>query len=283
MASPIAKSWVYTTVLIENEWGERGTGFIVSRTVERLKGARVERIFLVTNKHVLNKDPTKREEARKILLHMNVKNPDGSILGKSVEVPLLLKDKSKIWREHPDPEVDVLGFDITGLYKLFGIPQIEKKWISYGIIADKSKLRDFDVTIGEEILVIGYPLGLRQESLDLPLVRQGIIASHIGQTFSDYVRESDGSVRKRTLRGFLIDGAVIHGSSGSPVILKPTIGRFVRDGIEMGRVPMLLLGIVAETKYAPIPMSEGVIPSFAGLGLAFDAETVKETIELFFE
>jgi hypothetical protein len=52
----------------------------------------------------------------------------------------------------------------------------------------------------------------------------------------------------------------------------------------MGFSPPLLLGIIAETTYAPIPISErDYIPSFAGLGLAFDAETVKETIELFFQ
>jgi len=283
MASPIARSWIYTTVLIENEWHEYGTGFIVSRTEQILKGARVERIFLVTNKHVLNKDSKKRHEARKIILHMNIKNSNGSILGKSIEVPLVLKDNSKIWREHPDADVDVLAFDITGLYRVFGISQIEKKWIDYSVIADKNKLRKFDITIGEEILVIGYPLGFRQESLDLPIVRQGIIATNIGETFTDYVSESNGSTRKRTVRGFLIDGAVIHGSSGSPVILKPTIGRFVGNAVQMGgKVPMLLLGIVAETKYAPIPVSQGAIPSFAGLGLAFDAETIKETVELFF-
>ena len=284
MASPIAKNWIYTTVLIENEWRELGTGFIVSRTTQKQRGARIVRIFLATNKHVLNEDSGKRKEARKVILHLNVKTPNGSILGKSVELPLVLKNSSKIWREHPDPEVDVLAFDITALYKVFGISQIEKMWVDYSVIADKAKLRELDVTIGEEILVIGYPLGLRQESLDYPIVRQGIIATHIGQTFTDYIHESNGSLRKRTLRAFLIDGAVIPGSSGSPVILRPMIGRFVGDKIEMGgEVPMPLLGIVAETKYAPIPVPRGAIPSFAGLGLAFDAETVKETIELFFE
>lgn len=50
----------------------------------------------------------------------------------------------------------------------------------------------------------------------------------------------------------------------------------------MGVPQPVLLGIIAETRYAPIETREGNIPSFAGLGLAFDAETVKETIELFF-
>jgi hypothetical protein len=115
-------------------------------------------------------------------------------------------------------------------------------------------------------------------------VRSGIIATRIGETFEDEYQEPDGTKRKRVIRGFLIDGATIPGSSGSPVVLKPTTGRFVKGNIVMGFSPLLLLGIIAETRYAPIPISErDYIPSFAGLGLAFDAETVKETIELFFQ
>ena len=89
-------------------------------------------------------------------------------------------------------------------------------------------------------------------------------------------------MRKRRLHGFLIDGAIIPGSSGSPVILKPTPGRFVKGNIIMTIPPPILLGVIAETKYAPIQSSGKDVHSFAGLGLAFDAETARETIELFF-
>ena len=34
--------------------------------------------------------------------------------------------------------------------------------------------------------------------------------------------------------------------------------------------------------YAPIEFGGGAIPGFAGLGLVFDVETIRETIELFF-
>lgn len=50
MSSPVAKTWVYATVLVENEWGGKGTGFLVARDVaqDRVK------VFLCTNKHVLS-------------------------------------------------------------------------------------------------------------------------------------------------------------------------------------------------------------------------------------
>jgi hypothetical protein len=109
-----------------------------------------------------------------------------------------------------------------------------------------------------------------------------VISTKIGTLLKDQVKDSQGNIRNRTLRAFLIDGATVPGSSGSPVVLKPVIGRIQGGSIVLGSAPPVLLGIVAETKYAPVQLGAGFIPSFAGLGLVFDVETIQETIELFF-
>jgi len=276
MGSPIVETWVYTTMLIENEGGRKGTGFLVSRMIDDKGG----RVFLATNKHVLHKEAEMRQSATWVRLYLNFKNANGSISGKTAKLPLNLNDGSKRWREHPDKDVDVLAFDVSPLIAQY--PQIKRKWADYSDFGDLAKRDELDVTMGDEILVIGYPLGLRQGTTNFPLLRGGIIASRIGETLEDDYQESDSTVRKRTLRGFLIDGATIPGSSGSPVVLKPITGRFVKGKILMDMPPAILLGLVAETRYAPIRTPTGNIPSFAGLGLALDAETVRETIELFF-
>lgn len=276
MASPIAESWLYATMMIENQWGGKGTGFLVNRAIDEQQS----KVFLVTNKHVLHEDLATRQLAKKVVLHLNVKNQDDTISAQAAELTLTLDDGSKRWREHPDVDVDVLALDVTQL--IVQHPQVEKRWSSYSLFADATKLQELDITIGEEITVIGYPLGLRHRTTNFPLIRGGIIATRIGETLEDEIEESDGTPRKRVLRGFLIDGATIPGSSGSPVVLKPTPGRFVKGNIVMGAPQPVLLGIMAETRYAPVRTPAGTIPSFAGLGLAFDAETVRETIELFF-
>ena len=214
-------------------------------------------------------------------MYLNFKKADGSITGKTEKLTLNPNDGHKRWREHPDQDVDVLAFDVSPLIAQY--PQIKGKWADYSDFSDQTKREELDVTIGDEILVIGYPLGLRQGATNFPLLRSGIIATRIGETLVEDYKELDGTLRKRTLRSFLIDGATIPGSSGSPVVLKPTTGRFVKGKIVMGFPPAILLGIVAETRYAPVQTPKGDIPSFAGLGLAFDAETVRETIELFFQ
>lgn len=275
MASPISETWVYATMLIRNEWGEMGTGFLVFRPINDKEG----RVFLVTNKHVLNKTKAVRDNAAEIEVYLNIKNSDGSISGESAKIQLSLPGGIKSWREHPDRDVDVLAIDITGL--IVSYPQIEKKWASYADIADETKRRELEITIGDEIMTVGYPLGLKHRTSNFPLVRAGIISTRIGESLEDEIEEA-GARRTRILRGFLIDGATIPGSSGSPVVLKPTVGRITRGAINLGSAPQVLLGIIAETKIAPIQVNQGTIPSFAGLGLAFDAETIKETIELFF-
>jgi hypothetical protein len=43
----------------------------------------------------------------------------------------------------------------------------------------------------------------------------------------------------------------------------------------------LLLGMIAETIYAPITVPRKATYGFAGLGLAFDGDTIVETSNLF--
>ncbi len=278
IASPIAKTWIYATILIENEWGGKGTGFLVSRETSNDKG----KIFLCTNKHVLNKNKKLRERATKITCYINIEEKDGTVVGKNVKIPLVFSDGTRRWREHPDDFVDVLVFDITNL--IIAIPSMVRKWASYDLFVDEKILKEQDITIGEDVMIIGYPSGFVQGETNFPIVRQGIIASQIGQKYIEIIKDKQGNVvEKKIYRGFLIDGGLIPGSSGSPVILKPVIGRYIGSDINFGPTKPYLLGIVAETRYAGISTNEEeTIPSFADLGIAFDAITIKETIELFF-
>jgi len=264
-------------MLIENQWGQKGTGFLVVRAIDDKHG----RGFLATNKHVLHRDAQMRQNATHVVLHLNIRNEGESVRGQTLHLPLDLGNGSKIWREHPDRDIDVIAFDITPLLSQY--PRIEKRCPDYSFFADGAKLEELDVTIGDDVVVIGHPLGLTHRGTNFPLVRAGMIASRIGESLEDEYEERDGTTRRRVLRGFLIDGATVPGSSGSPVVLRPIAGRLVKNAIVIEPPRPILLGIVAETRYAPIRTPQGEILSYAGLGLAFDAETVKETIELFFQ
>jgi hypothetical protein len=114
-------------------------------------------------------------------------------------------------------------------------------------------------------------------------VRQGIIATKIGERINIRVRQPSGESRRAEIPGFLIDASIIPGSSGSPVVLKPIVGRKIRDRIAIESTKPYLLGIVSATETAAIRVESTLFPTLAGLGIVFDAETIRETIEQFFQ
>lgn len=277
MTSPLVSGgWLHATVPIDNPYGESGTGFLVARVVAPGES----RIFLVTNKHVVCKDAAQRKITPFVVCHFNTKELDGSQGKVSGQLPLNFDDGNSRYREHPDIDTDVAVFDVTDLMVLNS--NFDKRWIDYKAFGIESKRNELDITAGEEIVTIGYPIGLRQGDTNFPLIRQGMIATKIGTKIKDQIQSPDGTLRPREMRAFLIDGATVPGSSGSPVLLKPVIGRIQGNDINLGNSQIVLLGIVAETKYAPVQFGNIAIPGFAGLGMAFIAETIIETIELFF-
>jgi len=163
LASPLSTFWIYNTMLIENQWGGRGTGFLVFKPDE--PGSKAGRAFLVTNKHVLNRQPSLRDEATKIILHLNIRTNSNTIIGRSTSFPTVINN-SKSYREHPSPHVDVLAFDLTGL--LANNPNIVSQQLPLERFASKSVIQSEDVKIGEEILVIGYPSSLKHKDTNFP-------------------------------------------------------------------------------------------------------------------
>ena len=203
---------------------------------------------------------------------------DGTLQGETVDYPLGDASGSFV-REHPAADVDVLAVSAVPLFN--GVKDIANKFVPEEMFALAEMRKAMDITAGEDIVVVGYPSGIRQGLTNFPLIRQGIIATRIGEELHEEEALPGGGVRVRVSRGFLIDGATIPGSSGSPVVLKPLTGRLQGNTIMMGSVNPVLLGIVAETRFAPIQTGGATIPGFAGLGFAFDVETIVEVLNLF--
>jgi hypothetical protein len=287
-ASPIAHTWVKTTIKIENQWGDLGTGFLLFREVQKNR----RKTFLVTNKHVLNGDPEKREAARYLKLFVNVEGNDGRILGHRFEkVPLVERNGTKLWRQHEDPYVDVLAIDISWFINT--VPNLHKQVVPYADFITPELMQTQDVTIADEVLIIGYPSGLTHATTNFPLVRQGLIATRIGEKIKTKATDDNGKDIMVEIPGFLVDSTVIPGSSGSPVILKPVRGLKFTDGTNEAEVlpekRPYLLGIISRTKLITIHAGQDkegqdlFFPALQGLGVVYDAETIKQTIELFFK
>ena len=154
----------------------------------------------------------------------------------------------------------------------------------YEYLANEEKLNKYDIKITDEVFIIGYPSAdkLQHHTTNFPFVTEGIISSKIGEFLEDEHRENGGNMRKRTLRAFLINGGILPGSSGSPVISKPSPYRQIGNEIVFDNFPPILLGIASETRFIFTDNFYGIdYYSIANLGIAFDAITIKETIDLF--
>ena len=272
MSSLIESTWAAATVMIQSP-STRGTGFLVGRPV----GKDQWRIYLVTNKHVLDPDTLKRRALTSVRLYLNVEK-NGQVVGEQLDYLLEEQSVSRV-REHPDSDVDVLAIDVVPLFN--ARKDIRNKLVGEDLFGVAAKRKELDITAGEEIIVVGYPSGIRQGLTNYPIIRQGIIATRIGEELHEELPQPGGGTKTRVSRAFLIDGATIPGSSGSPVVLKPVIGRQQANTIMMGTTHPVLLGIVAETRFAAIDTGAGIIPGFAGLGFVFDVETIVEVLDLF--
>ena len=270
MAPQTAEQWVSATVRFTNRWGGKGSGFLVERQDENDH----PRTFFVTNKDLVKRDPVKRARARYLILHLNVRQLDGTLVGKDYECSLTDSLGGDLWREHDERDTDVYAVDVTSLYDSHS-DVIANRAVPYRLLADAKELAHHNIGIGGDILVIGYPdafyLG-HPGNLNLPIARQGIIATGLDGVFETRT-EIRGLPIIRLCRGFMVDVGTLRGSGGGPVVLRPNGGGRTEDN----SLPPFLVGIVAETRFT---MEDSV--KFSGLGFAFGTESVRETVDRFF-
>lgn len=129
----------------------------------------------------------------------------------------------------------------------------------------------------EDLLMVGYPNSLMDETNHLPIVRKGITAT-------PYVVDYDGQAE------FLIDASVFPGSSGSPVFL---IDRHKQESDPTMRV--LLLGILSsgfvrsttqEVTRIQIPTCETsvvTISEMLDLGVVIKSTKLAELVNMWLE
>lgn len=264
------EAWSTITMLVENDWGEKGTGFLVKLNIVQ-KGINYVKFFLASCKHVLNKDAQRRNEAEEITLFPLVRQVDHSLQREERTLTLRREHGAKIWGIHPNPEVDVIVFDVSEL--IFQGMRIEHDAPDAKILVNAEWVKKLGIKPDDEVVIIGFP-DIERLKTSRPVYRAGTISTPLGERVQ-FRREAE----IHSLPAFLVDGQTIPGSSGSPVLLRPTIGRII-DGKNYFTmtVPPLLLGILAETTFAEVEYGSFKGWTFSGMGVAFDADSITETI-----
>lgn len=242
----ITEQLAYSTVRIEvflAKGSGTGTGFFFNFKID-------DKILpvIVTNKHVV-KGAIFGE------FKLTLKNDDGTP-NLNTQIPIRLIDFESRWIKHPDKNVDLVVMPIAPIINeaAKNNKSVFYKSLDETHIPNDSFLKE--LTPVEEILMVGYPIGLFDRAHNLPLFRKGITATHPN---IDYNNNKE----------FLIDAACYPGSSGSPVVMY-NVGSYVnREGNTiMGSTRFALLGIL----YAgPMYDANGEI-------IVIDIPTKKDTI-----
>jgi hypothetical protein len=228
-----------------NETGipHSGTGTVVAKMVTDSLGY----IFIVTNKHVLPARPSINRNIK-----FAIRNDEDSIKRfTEIQVPIFKDDGSY----H-----GVVGFDPDGndiaIINIAGILQHRNdlRYLAYGVfsqrhLAIKDSLIANDISIGDDVLFIGYPEWFYNRSNISPIIRSGVIATDPTTDFhfNEMMLKSaaDGDDVPKVLKGFLIDAVVRKGSSGSLVCTKPFDVTITNDNAVHFSTGVYVLGIIS--------------------------------------
>ena len=183
------------TVLIETSSG-KGTGFFYSIDLDDGKKSTI----LITNKHVIN-DNADEEVTIQFHLHQGKHN---ALESRTV------KFKTK-WIFHST--MDICFCFINPINeKLESIINTHLNIISISrdyIIDNCAEYAPLD-----ELVMVGYPIGLYNQKYNYPIFRKGYIASDPSVDYSD-----DQSLKLPDHRIGIVDMACFPGSSGSPIFI----------------------------------------------------------------
>lgn len=263
----ISEQLTYSTVRIAVEYSSGkhgvGTGFFYqfARADDRYVPA------IVTNKHVV-------EGAVRCSFQVHLQPAPGSELPTEFGV-FTVNNAAGSWIEHPDDQVDLTVLPIAGILRELESRGSTPYYISFeeGSVITAEDIADVGAL--EDIVMIGYPIGLYDTRNNMPIIRKGITASH---------PRFDWNGRKE----FLIDAACFPGSSGSPIVLYNIGSVQKRSGLTLGTSRIKLLGIlyggpqfsaegridVVDVPTKLTPIAKSLIPM--NLGVVIKAERLFE-------
>lgn len=195
---------------------------------------------LVTNKHVI-------QNSKKGSFVLHLANNDGkSPSGKTKKIEL--DNFASRWLGHPNNDTDICVLLLQPIFNEFS-EKIFKVAVSENICLSDEKLSELYAI--EDVIMVGYPRGLWDETNNFPIIRRGITASNPA---SDFQGKAQG----------VVDIAAFHGSSGSPIFIYNCGTYPVKGGVSIGN-RVIFLGILyagpiikksGETLISNIPVTE---------------------------
>ncbi len=191
-------AFITVQIIAQDDAGNEsvGTGFFYSEPYVEDHSVNV----VITNKHVIENTVSGR-----IRVHQSGDDESKSIPSESSRTVRFDPDWSSRWFMHPDPNVDLSAMPIGDVSVRLAESGRKLFQVTFGPhhIPSDDDIKSFNSV--EDILMVGYPIGLWDEAHNRPLIRRGITATNPEVDFNG-------------AHEFVIDVACVPGSSGSPVV-----------------------------------------------------------------
>lgn len=239
-----------------------GTGFIFGHLIEKIpdKDEKLYQIWLITNKHVL-------ENFKAVYIKFNSAQDPQS---KDYKVPLIARNGRTQWIGHPSESVDVAAIHLNP-----NVLKAEERLFSFfqsdAHIMRKEKMQSIGITEGDNIFVLGFPMGLVAPERQYVICRGGYIAR-----IRDFLDNRTSE--------FLVDATVFPGNSGGPVIICPSAisiqgTNMIKNadliGIVKAYVPYTDMAVSQQTQRPRILFEEN-----SGLTAVESVDSIIETVDL---
>lgn len=236
----ITEKLLFTTVRIQSSTTTStgtGTGFFFKHKIDEDKTLPL----VVTNKHVV-----RDASSGNFLLH-EAETVDEKFQPSGKFIPVTLDKFEQRWFGHPDDEVDLCGMPIKPLmdHSRKTGNEVFRFALDASMIKSDDDMAD-ELTAVEEVVMVGYPIGLWDEENNLPIIRRGTTAFHPAIDFNG---------KPLTV----IDAACFPGSSGSPVLVAdegPYTEKKGNHGLVFSRGRTIFMGVLSSS---PVYTAEGRI------------------------
>ena len=191
---PLLLTTVYISTLQGGAPLSSATGFFFCRD---------ERLFLVTNRHVLLDEPSGHRPDRIVIRIFT----DAENLAVTTEfsIPLYQRGQRQ-WLEAQDTggTIDVVAIELEQ-------NALPESMVYESFSPETLLTAETVVEVGTSLMVVGFPLGFSDTLHNLPVVRQAGLASQFGLRFEG-------------IGYFLTDARTHRGSSGGPVVMRVSEG-----------------------------------------------------------
>jgi len=177
---------------------------------------------LITAAHILEKIA-----GETATIHLREKMGDGKF--KTVaHVLQIRKGKKTLWVQHPTADVAIMKIALPGfIYK----QAKEAPFLPTALLADDKIMERYEIHPGDQLLCLGYPLGIQANVSGFSILRSGTIASY-------------PLTPAKETKTFLFDFEIFGGNSGGPVYFVDK-GRRYGGTTHLGETIQFVAGVVA--------------------------------------